>query len=97
MIRLCPYCGRKLTPPLECGVATCDNCDRVFNSSSLHRVLSMAWMVRRWHIDDPYVLKFKFGFPDDEIELVYRYVVEEGYCHDEFLRVLDKIDLDISI
>jgi len=57
----------------------------------------MAWMVRRWHIDDPYVLKFKFGFPDDEIELVYRYVVEEGYCHDEFLRVLDKIDLDISI
>jgi len=97
MIRLCPYCGRNLITPLTCGITTCDNCNRIFESSSYHKILSMAWMVRRWHVEEPYYFQHKFGFSEQEIDIVYKYVVEEGYCHDELVKALDKIDLDFSI
>jgi len=57
----------------------------------------MAWIVRRWHVEDPFILKFKLGFSDEEVEIVYHYVVENGYCHDEFFELLREIPLDTSL
>lgn len=89
MIKLCPHCGRILSMKLENGISSCDNCCRIFDSSSYHRTLSAAWVVRLWHVYDPYVLKLKFGFSDCEVDLVEQYVIDQGLCHDEFLKVLD--------
>lgn len=36
------------------------------------------------------MLRWKFGFSDDEIAPVEEYIIEGGMCHDEFLKVLDE-------
>ena len=90
MIRLCPFCGWKLIQPLCCGITTCNHCNRLFNSSEYNQVLSAAWMVRRWHIDDYLYLQTKFDFPQEICSLVRYYVIDLGYSHDDLVRVLDK-------
>lgn len=91
MIKLCPFCGRPLSSPLSDGITSCDNCCRVFDSSSYYRTLSCSWVVRRWHIEDAEVLKQKFGFLEDEVLYVEKYVIEQGYTHDEFVSILNSL------
>lgn len=93
MIRLCPFCGHTLGRKLTEGITTCDNCQRVFDSSPYHRILSASWVVRKWHIEEVEALKYKFGFSQREAEIVYQYIAEQGMSHDEFLKVIDDIDL----
>ena len=95
MIKLCPYCGRTLSVALKDGITSCGNCCRVFDSSTYHRTLSASWVVRRWHVEDPEVLKMKFGFTDEEIFHVENYVINKYYLHDEFVEVLDSL-VDLS-
>jgi hypothetical protein len=100
MIKLCPFCGYKLSSMLMLvndGITTCDNCNRVFDSSIYHRLLSAAWMVRRWHVEDVESLKQRFGFSEAESNLLYKYVIENRYSHDDFIKVLDEIDLDCEV
>ena len=78
----------------DCGISTCDSCSRVFDSSDYHIALSAAWVVRRWHIYDSETLKHKFGFSDFIVDLVSECVIDEGMCHDDFLKILhDDLDL----
>jgi hypothetical protein len=83
MIRLCPFCGYKLSSPLHYGITTCDHCGRVFETTIYNHILSAAWMVRRWHIQDPNILRNKFGFSEFEVDLVSKYVIEGQHSHDE--------------
>lgn len=91
MIKLCPFCGRSLSIELKDGITSCDNCCRVFDSSFYYRVLSAAWVVRRWHIDDPEMLKSKFGFSEEEVGYVEKYVIDQEYSHDDFIFVLNSL------
>ena len=86
MIQLCPYCGFKIGHALVDGITTCDNCLRIFDSSTLNKILSASWVVRKWHIEDPSVLEFKFGFSPEEIAPVQKFVIEQGLCHEEFIK-----------
>jgi hypothetical protein len=81
-----------LSKILSDGISTCDHCDRVFDSSNYHKALSAAWVVRRWYVYDPEQLR-KFGFSDFIVDLVCDCVIEQGMCHDEFLRELQRLDL----
>jgi hypothetical protein len=75
-------------------MTTCDHCGRVFDSTSRNRVLSAAWVVRHWHVEDPATLQFKFGFSKTEVDLVENYVIDLRYSHDELVQILGKVTLD---
>jgi hypothetical protein len=92
LIYACPFCGRKLWKILcNEGITTCNHCGRVFDTSSFHKVLSAAWMARLHKISDPLVMQATFELTDGEIGILRKYVLEEGYTHDELLKVLGKI------
>ena len=90
MLRLCPFCGAKIRY-ISDGITTCDHCKRIIISSSKNRVLSAAWMVRNWHVEDLETLKRQCDLTDSELLLVKEWVVENQLIHDEFITVLDKI------
>ena len=88
MIKLCPCCGFKLKNPLlEEGYRTCDNCLIVFDNSYENKILSIAWVIRNWHIEDLCTLKERFNIQPHEIPMV-KYVIDNCLSHDELLKVL---------
>ena len=88
MIRLCPFCGFKLRCPLQEGITTCDNCKRIIISSSINKILSAAWNVRNWHVEDLDVLKKQCELTDEELSLVKEHVVDHQLIHDDLLKVI---------
>lgn len=86
MIHLCPYCGYTLNPKLQSGLTSCERCNRVFDDSLLHRLLSAAWVAKKWHITEVETLRTKCSLSQNEAELVYELMVKECHTHDEFCR-----------
>ena len=94
MLHLCPYCGYRLNPKLTSpGFGSCGNCNRVFDDSSYHRVLSAAWVCRKWHIEDAATLQQKCILQPEEANFVEHYIHDLLLSHDEFLQVLKNIEL----
>jgi len=89
MIYLCPFCGRKISRAIQDGITTCNNCGRVFDSSSYHKVLSAAWMARRDSLTEIEHLKAAYELTDCEAGLIKRYVVDECNSHDDLIKILD--------
>lgn len=87
MIYFCPFCGYQLKRPLRDGITSCDSCNRNFDSLEPHRLLSSAWMFRRWNIYDLEILRNKCDLNDEETTLL-KYVVDQDLCHDEILKIL---------
>lgn len=85
MLSYCPYCGDSLGRPILHGIASCNNCNRVFDSSPFHRLLSAAWLVRRRQIRDRDVLIQKFGYSPVDADFVLEY---DHFSHEEFVRLL---------
>lgn len=96
MIYRCPYCGRTISPALHDGLTTCNGCNRIFSTSQFHRLLSAAWVIRREHTYDPEVLKYRCHLSQEEANMIYHFVAEECYSHDELLKELtnNKLQLD---
>lgn len=90
MIKLCPYCGFKLKPPLRDGIKGCDNCLRVFDCSCYHKLLSASWLYKNWHIDIC-TIREQCELNDCETALVEKYVVDRGFTHDDLLKVFKKL------
>ena len=88
MIVLCPFCGNKLKEKLNDGITTCDHCGRIFHSSPVTKVLSAAWNVRNWHVDDLETLKRQCELNEDELALVKKHVMDGQLVHDEFFKVV---------
>jgi len=87
MIILCPYCGYKLHNKLRDGISSCENCQRIFDSSSAHKLLSSFWMHRNWHVEID-VIKKQCELTDDEATLVTKRIVEEDCCYEELVAFL---------
>lgn len=85
---MCPFCGGNLPQPIIAGIASCNNCNRVFESSPFTRLLSAAWLVRRRHIEHRDVLVQKLGYHPAEADLVLEHVVDGCCTHEEFFRIL---------
>jgi hypothetical protein len=89
MLIMCAYCGHKLTHPLKDGFTTCQHCERCFDSSPFHRLLSAFWLAKRRHYTDESQLLGDFtqeeaSFVMEQIndvcsyEEFYKLVVDEG-------------------
>ena len=91
MIHLCPYCGWTLNPKLESGITTCTHCNRLFDDSSMNRILSASWVCRKWHLEDPQLLQEKCMLSSEEAGIVNHYIGDLFYNHDEFLRALKNV------
>ncbi len=87
MIELCPHCGHHLKHPIQSGIGSCSNCHRVFDSSPYYRLLSAAWMTRKWNLacEDNLVHQ---GFTQAEAETVIEQIYDKDLCHEEFIEFL---------
>lgn len=90
MIQTCPHCGHPLLYELKDGLTNCSHCNQVFDSSDFNRLLSASWKIRRDHLSLEQVkLQFKLG--DDYSILIYTFVNEYGYTHEELIKLLKKL------
>jgi len=90
MIQACPNCGHTLQRELKDGLTHCSHCNQVFDSSDLNRLLSAAWQIRREHLSLEQV-KWQLKLGDDYSILIYTFVSEYGYAHDELIKLLRKL------
>ena len=97
MMHHCPYCGTNLRIPIMSGITSCNNCNRVFETSPLNRLLSAAWLIRRRHIQDQDVLMYQFGYESSEAALLQEYVIDGGYSHEDFLHILREMGICLDL
>jgi hypothetical protein len=70
------------------GITTCDNCKRIITSSVENKLLSAAWNVRNWYIEDIETLQKQCDLSDEELMLVKKYVLEDQLLHEEFVKIV---------
>lgn len=73
---------------LRDGLASCIQCHRIFDSWLTNRLLSASWLVRQNNYHGVEQLISDTKLPEHEVILVYSFVGENLYSHDEFLKVL---------
>jgi len=88
MINTCPHCGKSIPERLVDGLASCPHCNRVFDSSLHNRLLSASWLCRNYNYHGVAELISDTKLPEHEAILVYSFVGENLYSHDEFQKVL---------
>jgi hypothetical protein len=98
MLRLCPFCGHRLGHPVEDGITTCTDCQRVFDTSPYHRVLSAAWLIRKQNLYNVEAIRGCMTcLTDCELKILERYIIEEDLPHDDFLKMINpKICFDCT-
>lgn len=93
MIIVCPFCGSEIYEALISGLASCQNCHRVFDSSICNKLLSASWLVRknRYHGVEQLISDTKLE--EHEAIIVYSLVSESSYSHEEFSNALKKLGI----
>jgi len=94
MILACPQCGRQIERALVNGIASCGNCNTIFNSSLHNRLLSASWLIKNnfCHGIDQLISDTKL--PEEQAILVYSFVADNLYSPQEFGKVLKKLIKD---
>jgi Zn-finger nucleic acid-binding protein len=95
VIILCPYCGYKLQSKLQSGITSCDSCNRVFDASSYHKILSAFWTFHRWHLYDIGTLQKHCQLNEDE-ENVVAQAIDAGLSFDDFYKKIHPRKLELS-
>jgi uncharacterized membrane protein YvbJ len=90
MIQVCPNCGHTLQKQLNDGLTNCSHCNQIFDSSNYNRLLAAAWQTRKENLSLEQI-KWQLKLGDDFSILVYTFVVEYEYSHDEFIHLLKKL------
>jgi hypothetical protein len=88
MIDRCPFCGYLLELGIKDGITGCNNCNRIFGSTSKNKILSAAWVVRREGLEEIEIIKKRCNLTNEESDIVENYIINEGYNHDDFLKFL---------
>lgn len=88
MIALCPYCGAKLNKKLLEGISSCDNCLRIFDSSSFHKILSAFWIAKKWNWCE-LTLQSELNLNSEELLMVSE-SINNDYNYEEFFQFLKK-------
>ena len=88
MIFVCPHCGNRMPDRLVDGLACCTKCSRIIDSSLHNRLLSASWLIRQnnYHGIDQLISDTKM--PEHEAILVYTFIAEQCYTHEDFQKVL---------
>jgi hypothetical protein len=87
MVNRCPYCGHPLERPIRHGIKSCSHCRAFFEATPTNKLLGAAWELRKSHTNSDQ-FKFFWELTDEEANFLYQHVVEEGYTHDEMLKLL---------
>lgn len=96
MVTYCPYCGHKLAKPIKNGIASCCNCNRIFDSCHRNRLLSLSWLVRKNNVHSSEFLVYS-GHNLEDVEFVIKHIYEECCSHEDFLKILDeKFSVDLA-
>jgi len=90
MIQVCPFCGHELETALTDGLTHCAHCNQNLDSSDLNQLLAAGWQIRKHHYSLEQI-KHIAKLNDDFAILVYTFVGEYGYSHDEFFKLLRKL------
>lgn len=86
MIIKCPNCGHDLLRPIRNGVKSCLHCHAFFEANKKSKLLSASWELRRnANIEQ---VKYFHELTDEEAQMLYHYIVDNGYTHDEVLKLL---------
>jgi hypothetical protein len=90
MIAYCPHCGFRLRQPILYGITGCSNCNRIFDSSALNRILSASWLARKKQVESQDAL-VNYGYTQAEAEMVIKYVINSKHTHEEFIKILNEV------
>ena len=90
MINLCPNCGHELPHELNDGLTHCLHCNHLIDSSDFNKLLSAAWQTKKENLSLEQI-KWNTKLDDDLSILVYTYIQEQGYSHEDFIRLLKKL------
>lgn len=93
MIVVCPFCGIEIHEALIDGLASCQNCHRVFESSIPNKLLSASWLARKNRYHGVEQLMSDTKLQEHEAMLVYSFVSEGGYSYQEFFSALAKLGI----
>lgn len=88
-IELCPFCGYKLPSELQYGVIQCNHCSQFTNSNLFNLILSASWYFRTTNCEKKQ-LQSKFKLDVEYLDLIYMFVGEMEYTHNEFYHALKK-------
>ena len=88
---MCPFCGVRLSPPLNDGIMACGNCDRLFDNGRLHTLLSAAWLCRKNHIPDAEVIREQFRLTSDDVQIIQQHVIDGSLNNHEFQRLAQQL------
>lgn len=83
-------CGQELGERLSDGLSHCLRCNHIFDSSDLNNLLAAGWQCRKNHYSLEQ-LKCNCKLDEEMAILVYTFVADNGYSHEEFLRLLRKL------
>lgn len=97
MMYFCPFCGKKLERELRDGIADCSHCHRVFDSSKYHQLLSASHVLRHNLQVGLDKLKSMTKLSDGDALLVYTFVAENFYSHDDFQAYLKSLGVSSKI
>ena len=81
--------------PIANGITTCNNCNRVFDTCTYHRVLSAAWECRRNGYEYVEQVWGKIGLTEAEAAMV-QFSIDKDYCHDEVIKHIGKTTIDLE-
>lgn len=90
MIQVCPQCGHELVFELNDGLGQCNHCNQIFDSSDYNKLLSASWQVKKENLSLEKI-KWQLKLDDDFAILVYTYIYEYNYSHDDFVKLLKKL------
>lgn len=96
MLLCCPFCGNKLSNPIKDGIASCSNCQRLFDTSPYNRILSVCWYIRKHHIVDLELLKHH-GIQEVDALIGLALAYDGDYNHQETEIVLTKLGVSKEI
>lgn len=83
----CPHCGTHLEERLNDGLASCLKCNSVFENSLFNRLLSASWILRQNEGSLEQLIS-DTKISEHEAILVYAFISDNLYSHEEFLKVL---------
>lgn len=91
-INVCPACGFKLSSSLKDGIAQCQHCNFVFDSSEYNALLAASWQARTQNFT---VEQIKNNTGLDEISCSFIHM-SAIFSHEDFVVLLQKLKSTLS-
>lgn len=88
MIKICPNCGRFTGHPINDGITTCQNCGKIFDTSTINLILSAAWHCIRMNLENISEIQDQYHLSQNDADIIQYYIIDHNYSHDKFLKII---------